>query len=163
MTGPPSSRDHCPTSARWPTSSSAACSTPSTTGRSNTGSTPRPIRPSGSRRPTSRSLRPSCSRFGTGDIKTIIWATGYRPEYPWLHIPVLDAKGGVRHVGGVTPVPGLYVMGTTFLRRRKSTLIVGAGDDAARPQHPPLRVLGSAGEGHMTSHRGRRRLVMRSR
>jgi len=66
----------------------------------------------------------------TGDIKTIIWATGYRPEYPWLHIPVLDAKGAVRHVGGVTPVPGLYVMGTTFLRRRKSTLIVGAGDDA---------------------------------
>ena len=66
----------------------------------------------------------------TGEIKTVIWATGYRPEYPWLHIPVLDAKGGVRHVGGVTPVPGLYVMGTTFLRRRKSTLIVGAGDDA---------------------------------
>jgi putative flavoprotein involved in K+ transport len=66
----------------------------------------------------------------TGDIKTIIWATGYRPEYPWLHIPVLDAKGAVRHVGGVTSVPGLYVMGTTFLRRRKSTLIAGAGDDA---------------------------------
>jgi putative flavoprotein involved in K+ transport len=66
----------------------------------------------------------------TGDIKTIIWATGYRPEFPWLHIPVLDARGAVRHVGGVTPVPGLYVMGTTFLRRRKSTLIDGAGDDA---------------------------------
>ncbi len=66
----------------------------------------------------------------TGGIKTILWATGYRPEYPWLHIPVLDAKGAVRHVGGVTPVPGLYVMGTTFLRRRKSTLIVGADDDA---------------------------------
>jgi putative flavoprotein involved in K+ transport len=68
--------------------------------------------------------------FRTGDIKTIIWATGYRPEYPWLHIPVIDAKGGVRHVGGVTHVPGLYVMGSTFLRRRKSTLIVGADDDA---------------------------------
>jgi putative flavoprotein involved in K+ transport len=66
----------------------------------------------------------------SGEIRTIIWATGYRPEYPWLHIPVLDAKGGVRHVGGITSVPGLYVMGTTFLRRRKSTLIVGAGDDA---------------------------------
>jgi putative flavoprotein involved in K+ transport len=66
----------------------------------------------------------------SGHIKTIVWATGYRPEYPWLNIRVLDAKGGVRHVGGVTSVPGLYVMGTTFLRRRKSTLIVGAGDDA---------------------------------
>ena len=66
----------------------------------------------------------------SGKIKTIIWATGYRPEYRWLDIPVLDAKGGVRHVGGVTSVPGLYVMGTTFLRKRKSTLIVGSGDDA---------------------------------
>ena len=68
--------------------------------------------------------------LGKGEIKTIIWATGYRPEYPWLRIPVLDTKGGVRHTGGITPVPGLYLMGTTFLRRRKSTLIAGAGDDA---------------------------------
>ncbi|HEX6393571.1 MAG TPA: NAD(P)-binding domain-containing protein [Acidimicrobiales bacterium] len=68
--------------------------------------------------------------LGRGDIKTIVWATGYRPEYPWLNVPVLDAKGNVRHEGGVTNVPGVYVMGTTFLRRRKSTLIVGAGDDA---------------------------------
>lgn len=66
----------------------------------------------------------------SGEIRTILWATGYRPEYPWLRIPVLDAKGSVRHTGGVTPVPGLYVMGTAFLRRRKSTLIDGAGDDA---------------------------------
>jgi putative flavoprotein involved in K+ transport len=66
----------------------------------------------------------------TGEIKTIIWATGYRAEYPWLHIPVVDAKGAVRHTGGVTAVPGLYVMGGTFLRRRKSTLIAGADDDA---------------------------------
>jgi putative flavoprotein involved in K+ transport len=68
--------------------------------------------------------------LGNGEIKTIVWATGYRPEYPWLRISVLDAKGGVRHEGGITPVPGLYVMGTTFLRRRKSTLIAGAGGDA---------------------------------
>ena len=68
--------------------------------------------------------------LNNGAIKTIIWATGFRPEYPWLNLAVLDAKGGVRHTGGVTPVPGLYVMGTSFLRRRKSTLIVGAGDDA---------------------------------
>jgi putative flavoprotein involved in K+ transport len=68
--------------------------------------------------------------LGTGEVKTIIWATGYRPEYPWLDIPALDSKGAVKHVGGVTSVPGMYVMGTTFLRRRKSTLIAGAGDDA---------------------------------
>jgi putative flavoprotein involved in K+ transport len=64
------------------------------------------------------------------EIKTVVWATGYRPEYPWLHIPVLDAKGRVRHDGGITSVPGLYLMSATFLRRRKSTFIDGAGDDA---------------------------------
>jgi putative flavoprotein involved in K+ transport len=63
-------------------------------------------------------------------IKTIIWATGYRPDYSWLNVPVLDRKGMIRHDGGVTATPGLYLMGAPFLRRRKSTLIDGAGDDA---------------------------------
>ena len=63
-------------------------------------------------------------------IKTIIWATGYRPDYSWLEVPVLDRKGMIRHDGGVVASPGLYVMGLQFLRRRKSALIDGAGDDA---------------------------------
>jgi len=66
-----------------------------------------------------------------GHVKTVIWATGYRPEYPWLDLPVLDAKGYVRHDGGVTPLPGLYLMSAAFLRRRKSSFIDGAGQDAA--------------------------------
>ena len=65
-----------------------------------------------------------------GDIKTVIWATGYRPDLAYLEVPVLDLKGRIRHDGGVTPSPGLYVMGLPFLRRRKSTLIDGAADDA---------------------------------
>ena len=68
--------------------------------------------------------------FASGEIKTILWATGYRPDYSWLHIPVLDRKGHVRHDGGITPSPGLYLMGMQFLRRRKSALIDGAADDA---------------------------------
>lgn len=68
--------------------------------------------------------------LASGDIKTVMWATGYRPAYPWLHVPALDAKGRVRHDGGVTPCPGLYLIGATFLRRRKSSLIDGVGDDA---------------------------------
>ena len=63
-------------------------------------------------------------------ISTIIWATGYRPDYSWLHVPALDRKGQLRHDGGVCDVPGLYVMGLPFLRRRKSSFIDGAGDDA---------------------------------
>ncbi len=63
-------------------------------------------------------------------IKTIIWATGYRPDFSWLELPVLDRKGRVRHDGGIVCLPGVYLMGAPFLRRRKSTLIDGAGDDA---------------------------------
>jgi putative flavoprotein involved in K+ transport len=66
-----------------------------------------------------------------GAIKTVIWATGFRPDYSWLELPVLDRKGRIRHDGGVVPSsPGLYVMGLQFLRRRKSALIDGAGGDA---------------------------------
>ena len=69
--------------------------------------------------------------FGRSGIRTILWATGFRPDYSWLEVPVLDHKGNIRHDGGVvTDAPGLYVIGLPFLRRRKSTLMDGAGDDA---------------------------------
>jgi putative flavoprotein involved in K+ transport len=63
-------------------------------------------------------------------IKTIVWASGYRPDYSWLELPVLDRKGYVSHDGGIVSAPGVYLMGMPFLRRRKSALIDGAGDDA---------------------------------
>ncbi len=64
-------------------------------------------------------------------IRTVVWATGFRADYAWLHLPVLDRKGNLEHDGGVvTGAPGLYVLGLPFLRRRKSTLIDGVGDDA---------------------------------
>jgi putative flavoprotein involved in K+ transport len=69
--------------------------------------------------------------LGDGSTKTVIWATGYRPDYSWLDVPVLDRKGRIRHDGGVVQAPGLYVMGLPFMRRRKSSFIDGAGDDAA--------------------------------
>ncbi|HXV25366.1 MAG TPA: NAD(P)-binding domain-containing protein [Alphaproteobacteria bacterium] len=68
--------------------------------------------------------------LGGGEIKTIIWATGFRPDYSWLHVPAFDRKGRLRHDGGIVCSPGLYVLGLQFLRRRKSALIDGAGDDA---------------------------------
>lgn len=63
-------------------------------------------------------------------IRTIVWATGFRPDHSWLHVPVFDRKGRIRHDGGVVDAPGLYLMGMPFLRRRKSSLIDGAGNDA---------------------------------
>ena len=66
-----------------------------------------------------------------GEIRTILWATGFRPDYSWLEVPVLDRKGRIRHDGGVVASPGMYLLGTPFLRRRKSTFIHGAEDDVA--------------------------------
>ncbi len=66
----------------------------------------------------------------SGEIGTIVWATGFRPDYRWLDVPVLDAKGQLRHDGGVVDSPGLYALGLPVLRRRKSTFIYGIEDDA---------------------------------
>jgi putative flavoprotein involved in K+ transport len=74
--------------------------------------------------------RLSLDLIGAG-IGTVIWATGYRPDYSWLEVPVLDRKGRIRHDGGIVSAPGMYVMGLPFMRRRKSSFIDGAGDDAA--------------------------------
>jgi putative flavoprotein involved in K+ transport len=81
--------------------------------------------------PTAVDASPPLSMdLGNGQIRTIIWATGFLPDYSYLDVPVLDRKGRVRHDGGVVDAPGLYLMGIQFLRRRKSALIDGAGDDA---------------------------------
>ncbi len=67
----------------------------------------------------------------SGEVRTIVWATGFHPDYSWLELDLFDHKGRLRHDGGVvTEAPGLYLIGTTFLRRRKSSFIHGAEDDA---------------------------------
>ncbi|TPG29582.1 NAD(P)-binding domain-containing protein [Mycolicibacterium hodleri] len=69
--------------------------------------------------------------LNSGAIRTIIWATGFRPDMSWLDVPVFDQKGQIRHDGGATATPGLYLMGMPFMRRRKSSFIDGAAADAA--------------------------------
>ena len=67
----------------------------------------------------------------SGEIRTILWATGFRPDYRWLEVPVVDPKGRLRHDGGVVvESPGLYALGLPVLRRRKSTFLYGIEDDA---------------------------------
>ncbi|WP_238359963.1 NAD(P)-binding domain-containing protein [Micromonospora maris] len=65
-----------------------------------------------------------------GEVGTIVWATGFRPDYRWLDVPVVDEKGRLRHEGGVLDSPGLYALGLPLLRRRRSTFISGIEDDA---------------------------------
>jgi putative flavoprotein involved in K+ transport len=63
-------------------------------------------------------------------IHSVVWATGYRRNYSWLRMPLLDARGELLHHGGVTPVAGVYAIGLPFQRTRKSAFIDGVGADA---------------------------------
>jgi putative flavoprotein involved in K+ transport len=86
-----------------------------------------PERPEPTRVPASARLQLD---LGRGEIRSVVWATGFRPDYGWLDVPALDAKGQLRHEGGVVQAPGLYALGLPVLRRRKSTFICGIEDDA---------------------------------
>jgi putative flavoprotein involved in K+ transport len=82
----------------------------------------------------------------TGEITTVLWATGFQPDHSWLDIPVRDRTGHIRHDGGVvTGAPGLYILGMPVLRTRASTYIHGAATDS------------EALAGHLHSFLGRRR------
>jgi putative flavoprotein involved in K+ transport len=72
--------------------------------------------------------------FGDGgeiDMAAVIWATGYRPDYSWIDLPILDSNGRLRHRRGVTDVPRLYFLGLTWQWTRGSALIGWVKDDAA--------------------------------
>jgi putative flavoprotein involved in K+ transport len=64
-------------------------------------------------------------------VSTVVWATGFTRPYPWLHVPVLDRAGEIHQRRGLTPVPGLYVLGQRFQHRRDSNFIDGVRHDAA--------------------------------
>ena len=65
-------------------------------------------------------------------ISTVLFATGFQADYPWLDLPVLDRRGRIVHDGGViTGAPGCYVVGLNILRRRRSSYISGAKRDSA--------------------------------
>lgn len=68
------------------------------------------------------------SREGIG---TVLVATGYRPDYPWLRLPITGPDGFIRQQRGVTAAPGVYVVGQRFQHRRDSGFIDGARHDAA--------------------------------
>jgi putative flavoprotein involved in K+ transport len=72
-------------------------------------------------------------RFEDGserEVDTVIWATGYRPDYSLIELPVFDDDGRPRHRRGVTDVPGLYFLGLTWQHTRGSALIGWVKDDA---------------------------------
>jgi putative flavoprotein involved in K+ transport len=72
-------------------------------------------------------------RFEDGselEVDAVLWATGYRPDYSWIHLPVFDEQGRLRHRRGVTDLPGLYFLGLTWQHTRGSALIGWVKEDA---------------------------------
>jgi len=97
------------------------------TGRGMDGELPAPVRPEATIVPASPRLD---MRLDDGAVRSILWATGYRPDFSWLDLPVFDPRGQLRHQGGVTDMPGVYALGLPLLRSRRSHQISGAGKDA---------------------------------
>jgi putative flavoprotein involved in K+ transport len=64
------------------------------------------------------------------EVDALIWATGYRPDYSWIELPVFESDGRLRHRRGVTDAPGLYFLGLTWQHTRGSALIGWVKDDA---------------------------------
>ena len=64
-------------------------------------------------------------------ITSVIWATGFRRDFGWIRLPVLDERGEPVHRRGVTGCPGVYFLGLPWLHRLRSSVLCGVGDDAA--------------------------------
>lgn len=80
--------------------------------------------------PTLPERAPRLALDQTREVRTVIWATGGRPELSWLQVPAFDAAGRLRHDRGIVDLPGLYVLGLPFMRRRQSSFIHGCANDA---------------------------------
>ena len=68
----------------------------------------------------------------TPPLEAVVWATGYRPDYPWIELPILAADSHPQHQRGLTAAPGVAFLGLNWLDTRSSALLNGAGADARR-------------------------------
>jgi putative flavoprotein involved in K+ transport len=66
-----------------------------------------------------------------GEVRTVVWATGYQTDHSWIGVPGVIRDGRVAHRRGVTDVPGLYVLGLSWQHTRGSALLGFVADDAA--------------------------------
>jgi putative flavoprotein involved in K+ transport len=80
--------------------------------------------------PTEVPELPDVRELDLSGLGAIIWATGFRPDYGWIELPVLDPAGRPVHRRGLTDFPGLAFVGMHWLHKRKSSLFIGVGEDA---------------------------------
>jgi putative flavoprotein involved in K+ transport len=64
------------------------------------------------------------------DVANVVWCTGYRPAFDWVHLDAFDDDGQPIHSRGVAAEPGLYFIGLFFLTSAASSLVGGVGRDA---------------------------------
>lgn len=85
-----------------------------------------------SRKP--RCLKSPLSRLNLrdGNVRSVIWATGYQYDFGWIDLPIFNPSGEPVHRKGVTDIPGLYFLGLPWLSKMNSSFMAGVGDDAAR-------------------------------
>lgn len=91
-------------------------------------------------------------KLDRGEISSVFWATGFTPDHQWLDVPVFDRKGRIGHDAGVVKaVPGLYTLGHTFLRSRKSSFMYGVGEDTRHVASDIARHLAGACRGRVAA------------
>jgi putative flavoprotein involved in K+ transport len=63
-------------------------------------------------------------------VNSVLWTTGFRPDYRWIDLPILDDFGFPRHGRGVSDVPGLYFLGLLWQHNQGSATLFGVNEDA---------------------------------
>jgi putative flavoprotein involved in K+ transport len=63
-------------------------------------------------------------------ISTVIWCTGFRTDFGWIHLPIFDAAKQPKHFRGITECRGVYITGLQWLSSRRSGLVAGVQNDA---------------------------------
>ena len=82
--------------------------------------------------PVSGLASPPTLDLRSAGISTVVWATGFRPDFGWVRLPVLDADGDAVHRLGAAACPGFYFLGLPWLSKLKSSVLCGVGEDAER-------------------------------
>ena len=92
---------------------------------------PRALEPDDRRWPTYEPPEVEAMDLAAEGITTVLWTTGYAPDYAWLEFPILDAFGVPRQVADHTEVPGLTCLGQLWQRNAASANLAGVHVDAA--------------------------------
>ena len=66
------------------------------------------------------------------DVSTVVWATGFRQTFDWIHLPIVGTDGWPNEMRGVVAdAPGLFFCGLCFQYAFSSMVLPGVGRDAA--------------------------------